>query len=160
MAVAKDDSRATIVKSPRTEPTAVGCEKLAPFLMTAWKQAIWVWVALEKTWRIAEPSKSGIANATFGMPETSADETGIIAPPVMGTLVFNGHRLKPSEMRHRKGETELTWQNWHCKGWRVMSIGSRHLHNFVSTLHRRSRPKICLQASTDIYTGAVVSYMQ
>ncbi len=32
MAVAKDARRATIVKIPRTDPTAAGCEKLAPFV--------------------------------------------------------------------------------------------------------------------------------
>jgi hypothetical protein len=40
MAVAKEARRATTVKTPRTDPTAVGCEKLAPFLITAEKQAI------------------------------------------------------------------------------------------------------------------------
>lgn len=45
-AVRKDAMMATSVKTPRTGATASGCEKLLPFLMTAWKQPISVWLEL------------------------------------------------------------------------------------------------------------------
>ncbi len=93
MAVAKEARRATTVKTPRTDPIAVGCEKLAPFLITAEKQAICVCDEFENIRRKADPSKSGIDSAILGIPDTSDEETGITAPPVIGTLEFIGHRL-------------------------------------------------------------------
>jgi hypothetical protein len=81
------------VKIPSTEPTAAGCEKLLPFRITAEKQAIWVWEEFENIRSIADPSKSGITNAIGIILETSDDETGIMAPPIMGILLFSGHRL-------------------------------------------------------------------
>jgi hypothetical protein len=87
-----------MVKIPRTVPTAAGCEKLAPFLMTAEKHAIWVCVAFEKIRRTADPSKSGMLKAMLGIPETSDFDTGMIAWPTIGTLLFNGHRLLMLEM--------------------------------------------------------------
>ncbi len=78
---------------PRTEPTAVGWEKLAPLRITAEKQAICVCEAFENIRRFTDASKSGIDKAMFGMAETSELDTGMTAPPVMGTLLFKGHRL-------------------------------------------------------------------
>jgi hypothetical protein len=43
---------------------------------------------------MADPSKSGIDRAMLTMLETSDVETGIMAPPVIGTLLFKGHRLQ------------------------------------------------------------------
>ena len=37
------------------------------------------------------------------MPETSDEDTGIIAPPVTGTLLFNGHRLPMLENVNQEG---------------------------------------------------------
>ena len=56
-------------------------------------------MALEKIRSIADPSKSGIPKAMLGMPETSDVETGITAPPVIGTLLFNGQRLRMLAIR-------------------------------------------------------------
>lgn len=81
------------VKTPRVDPTAAGWEKLAPFLMTAEKQAISVWEEFEKNRSINVPSKSGMPSAIGGMAETSEFDTGMTAPPVIGTLEFKGHRL-------------------------------------------------------------------
>lgn len=86
------------MKIPKTEPTAAGCEKLAPFLITAEKHAICVWVAFEKIRRTADPSKSGMLRAMLGILRTSEDDTGILAWPTIGTLLFNGHRLWMLEM--------------------------------------------------------------
>ncbi len=93
MAVAKDANRAMMVNTPSTELTAAGCENVAPFLITAEKHPIWVCDELEKILSMTDPSKSGIDNAMFGMADTSDEETGITAPPVIGTLKFNGQRL-------------------------------------------------------------------
>jgi len=93
MAVANDARSATTVNTPRTELTAAGCENEAPFLITAWKQPICVCVALENMRREADPSKSGMTRAMLMMSCTSWAETGITAPPVIGTLALSGHRL-------------------------------------------------------------------
>jgi len=85
------------VNTPNAEPTAVGWEKVAPFLITAWKQPIWVSVVLENTLKIADPSKSGIDKAMAGML-ASLPLIGITAPPVIGTLAFSGQRLLLLEM--------------------------------------------------------------
>ena len=81
------------VKTPSTEPIAAGCEKLAPFLMTDLKQAISVCEEFEKMRMVANPSKSGMTKARSGIPATSVEETGIVAPPVIGVLPVIGHRL-------------------------------------------------------------------
>ena len=86
--------RAISVKTPRVDPTAAGCAKLAPFLMTAEKQAMSVLEELEKNRNIKVPSKSGIPRAIGGIAETSELDTGMTAPPVIGTLAFNGHKLR------------------------------------------------------------------
>lgn len=98
IAVAKDARTATNVKIPKTDPTAAGCEKLAPFRITAAKQAISVCEEFEKNRSCTDASKSGIDNAMFGMAETSDVDTGMTAPPVMGTLLFIGHRLLKLEV--------------------------------------------------------------
>lgn len=110
------------MKTPRTEPIADGCEKLAPFLITDLKQAISVWVELEKIRMVAAPSKSGMTNAISGIPATSDAETGIVAPPVIGTSPFIGHRLYLS-IRILSEDNfvfwkpyEPTYQNWHRMG--------------------------------------------
>lgn len=100
MAVAKDARRATTVKTARTDPTAAGCENEFAFLMTAWKQPICVCVALEKIRRVADPSKSGIDKAIFGIPVTYWGPMGIVADPVTGVLAFRGQRL--AEVRKLK----------------------------------------------------------
>ena len=61
--------------------------------MTAEKQAIWVWEEFENIRSVADPSKSGITKAIGMILETSDDETGMMAPPIMGILLFSGHRL-------------------------------------------------------------------
>lgn len=43
---------------------------------------------------IAAPSKSGIRKAISGIEVTSAGPTGMTAPPVIGTLLFKGQRLR------------------------------------------------------------------
>jgi hypothetical protein len=53
MAAPIEDTRAKTARTPRTEETAAGCEKVAPFVTTAEKQAICDWVVLEKIRRIA-----------------------------------------------------------------------------------------------------------
>lgn len=93
MAVANDARRAMMTNTPSVDPTAAGCEKLAPFLMTAEKQPISVWDEFEKIRSIRVPSKSGIPSAIGGIAETSLFDTGMTAPPVMGTLAFKGHKL-------------------------------------------------------------------
>ena len=82
------------MKTPKADPTAAGCEKLAPFLMTALKQAICVCDEFENSRRMADPSKSGIAKAISGIADTSWVDTGILACPKIGTLAFNGQRLE------------------------------------------------------------------
>ena len=93
MAVANEENTAIAVKMPRTELTAAGWENDAPFLMTAWKQAISVCVLFENTRKVADPSKSGITSAIAGIPDTSDADTGIMASPLIGLLLFMGHRL-------------------------------------------------------------------
>jgi hypothetical protein len=94
MAVKKEAISARSVITPRADPTAAGCEKLAEFLMTALKQAICVCEELENIRRMADPSKSGIAKAILGIADTSCVDTGILACPKIGTLAFNGQRLR------------------------------------------------------------------
>jgi hypothetical protein len=106
--VAKEARRATKVKTPKTVPTAAGCEKLAPFLITAEKHPIWVCVAFENMRRTADPSKSGMLRAMLGILATSDDDTGMLAWPTIGTLLFNGHRLVALEMMCHDVEAVLT----------------------------------------------------
>jgi len=54
---------ATAVKIPRTEPTAAGCENVAPLVTTAEKQPISDSVEFANIRRIASPSKSGMPKA-------------------------------------------------------------------------------------------------
>lgn len=61
---------ATRVNAPRAGATASGCEKLLPFLMTAWKQPISVLLELANICTLVEPSKSGIVKAIGGMSPT------------------------------------------------------------------------------------------
>ena len=83
-----------MVNTPRVDPTAAGWEKLAPFLMTAEKQPISVCEEFENILSIRVPSKSGMPNAMGGIAETSLFDTGMTAPPVIGTLAFSGHKLE------------------------------------------------------------------
>lgn len=103
MAVANEASIAMAVKTPRTELIAAGWENVAPFRMTAWKQPIWVLVELEKIRKVAEPSKSGMDRAIFGMPETSDCETGMMASAKIGIEAFSGHRLFLLGISEEKG---------------------------------------------------------
>ncbi len=84
---------ATRIKAPRIGDMMAGCDRLAPFLMTAEKQPIWVCVEFEYRRIVAYPSKSGILSAITGIPETSDGETGMIASAVIGTLALIGHKL-------------------------------------------------------------------
>jgi len=108
MAVKNDAIRAMNVKPPRVDPTAAGWEKLAPFLMTAEKQAISVLEEFEKNLSIKVPSKSGIPKAIGGIAETSDDDTGMTAPPVIGTLAFNGQRLPKFALHGLKTKSNLS----------------------------------------------------
>jgi hypothetical protein len=83
--------------------------------MTAEKQAICVWDSFEKIRRFTDASKSGIDKAILGMVETSEEETGMTAPPVMGTLAFKGHRLLTLELLDMQMEAQ-TWQSLHYTG--------------------------------------------
>lgn len=91
------------MKIPRTDPTAAGWENVAPFRITAEKQPICVCEAFENIRSCTDASKSGIDKAIFGIAETSEVDTGMTAPPVMGTLAFNGHRLLMLEVLEKEG---------------------------------------------------------
>ncbi len=93
MAVKNEARMATNVNNPSTGATLSAWEKVAPFLITAWKHPICVCVAFEKIRTDAEPSKSGICRAISGIPETSEEDTGMIASAAIGTLAFRGQRL-------------------------------------------------------------------
>jgi hypothetical protein len=52
----------------------------------------------------------------LGIPETSDEETGITAPPVIGMLEFIGHRLLQLALDKVRLAKLHTWQNWRCTG--------------------------------------------
>lgn len=63
IAVTNEETIATTVNIPRTEPTAAGWEKVAPLVTTAEKQPISDSVEFANILRMASPSKSGIDKA-------------------------------------------------------------------------------------------------